>query len=90
VSTPNPILVAAAPSLIAALQAVNQFEVDIGTDPTKWVVTVEPAKLKLLGNLGLLLPGLVTSEVGAAEGVINSTTAGWITKLKAIETPAAA
>ena len=29
-STPNPALVAAAPSLIALLQAVQQFEVDMG------------------------------------------------------------
>lgn len=83
-STPNPVLVAAAPSLISALQAVQQFEVDIGPDPTKWVETVIPAKLKLLGSLGLLLPGIVSAEVGAGENLINTTTSGWITKLQSI------
>lgn len=87
-SSPNPVLVAAAPSLISALQAVMQFETDLGTDPTKWVETLEPAKLKLLGNLGLLLPGLVTAEVGAGMGVINATAQGWVTKLQAIAKPA--
>lgn len=87
-STPNPVLVAAAPSLIAALQAIQQFETDIGPDPTKWVLTVEPAKLKLLGALGLLLPGLEQSEVSVLATIINTTTAGWITKLEALSKPA--
>jgi hypothetical protein len=83
-STPNPALVAAAPSLIAALQAIQQFETDIGPDPTKWILTLEPAKLKLLGALGLLLPGLESSEVSALGTIINTTTSGWITKLQAL------
>lgn len=88
-STPNPALVAAAPSLIAALQAIQQFETDIGADPTKWLLTLEPAKLKLLGALGLLLPGLESSEVSVLGTIINTTTAGWITKLQAISKPPA-
>lgn len=87
-STPNPALVAAAPSLIAAIQAIQQFETDIGVDPTKWVLTVVPAKLKLLGALGLLVPGLEQAEVGALGTIINTTTSGWITKLQAISAPA--
>lgn len=87
-SSPNPVLVAAAPSLISALQAIQQFETDIGPDPTKWVETVVPAKLKLLGALGLLLPGLEQSEVSALGTVINTTTSGWITKLQALSKPA--
>lgn len=87
-STPNPALVAAAPSLIAAIQAIQQFENDIGPDPTKWVLTVEPAKLKLLGNLGLLVPGLEGAEVSALGTIINTTTSGWIAKLQALTKPA--
>jgi hypothetical protein len=83
-STPNPVLKAAAPTLIAALQAIQQFEVDIGPDPTKWILTIEPAKLKLLGNLGLLLPALEGAEVGVLGNIITSTTSSWITKLKAL------
>lgn len=88
-STPNPVLVAAAPSLIAALQAIQQFETDIGPNPTQWVLTLGPAKLKLLGALGLLLPGLEQSEVSALGTIINTTTSGWITKLQALSKPAA-
>ena len=83
-STPNPALVAAAPSLILAIKAIQQFETDIGPDPTKWVLTVEPAKLKLLGALGLLVPGLEGAEVSALGNIINTTTAGWLTHLEAL------
>lgn len=78
---------AAAPSLIAALQAFNQFETDIGTDPLQWAVKVPSAKLKFLGTLGLQLQPLIGAEVLAGEAVINTTTAGWITKLKALSAP---
>jgi hypothetical protein len=80
----NPVLVAAAPSLISAIEAIQQFETDIGTNIAQWPVTIPAAKLKLLGNLALLLPGLETSEVTALGTVINTTTAGWITQLKAL------
>lgn len=79
---------AAAPSLISALQAFNQFETDIGTDPLQWAVKVPAAKLKFLGTLGLQLQPLIGAEVVAAEAVINTTTAGWITKLQALKAPA--
>jgi hypothetical protein len=87
-STPNPALVAAAPSLIAAIQAVQQFETDIGTNIAQWPVTIPAAKLNLLGNLGLLVPGLEGAEVSALGNIINTTTSGWITKLQALVKPA--
>jgi hypothetical protein len=83
-STTNPVLAAAAPSLIAAIKAVQQFETDIGTDIAKWPITIPAAKLKLLGALGLLVPGLETSEVSALGTIINTTTSGWIAKLEAL------
>jgi hypothetical protein len=86
-STTNPVLIAAAPSLIAAIKAIQQFETDMGTNIAQWPVTIPAAKLKLLGALGLLLPGLETSEVSALGTIINTTTSGWIMKLEAL-TPA--
>lgn len=83
-SAVNPVLQAAAPSLIKAIQAVQQFETDIGTNVALWPMTVPAAKFKLLGNLALLLPGLEASGVTAAENIINDTTSGWITKLQAL------
>lgn len=84
-STPNPLLVAAAPSMIAALQAIQQFETDIGPNPAMWVANLPGAKLKLLGALALQLPELATSEVTGLETVINTTTSGWITKLQSLK-----
>jgi hypothetical protein len=75
---------AAAPSLIAALESLQQFETDMGANPLLWVANYPGAKLKLLGNLSLGLPSLATAEGGALENVITSTTSGWITKLKAL------
>jgi hypothetical protein len=79
---------AAAPSLISALEALQQFEADMGANPLLWATNYPGAKLKLLGNLSLGLPSLATAEGGALENVITATTTGWITKLKAL--PAAA
>jgi hypothetical protein len=83
-STQNPILAAAAPALINALQAIQQFETDLGPNPANWVVNLPGAKLKLLGTLALQLPTIATAEGAALNTVINTTTAGWITKLQAL------
>ena len=88
-SSPNPILVAAAPSLISALLALQQFETDMGPYPLVWVANYPGAKLKLLGTLALQLPTIATAEGGELETVINTTTSGWITKLQGLSKPAA-
>lgn len=97
-TTPNPILVAAAPSLISALQAFQAFEADMGANPLLWGANYPGAKLKLLGELALQLPALATAEGSELESVITTTTSSWITKLQAaivanpgaVATPAAA
>ena len=76
---------AAAPSLIGALQALQQFEADMGPNPLVWAANYPGAKLKLLGTLALQLPTIATAEGGALENVINTTTSGWITKLQALK-----
>ena len=86
-STPNPALVAAAPSLIALLQAVQQFEVDMGPNPLLWPVNYPGAKLKMLGSMALQLPAIATAEGAVLETIVNTTTAGWITKLQALSAP---
>lgn len=82
-STPNPIEVAAIPSAIAALQAIKQFNVDMGTDPTKWVLNYPGASLKLLGTLQMQVPTLLNSEGAAAQATVNSKLDSWITSLEA-------
>jgi hypothetical protein len=88
-STPSPVLIAAAPSLISALQAVQQFIGDMGTDPTKWALNFPGAELKLVGQLDLLLPGLLNAEGGAVETAINAKISSGIAALQALSKPAA-
>jgi hypothetical protein len=84
------VVAAAVPELVAALQAFSQFETDVGTDPTQWPVRFPAAKLKFLGTVGLQLQPLIGAEVTAGEGIINSTTAGWIAKLQSLAASATA
>lgn len=89
-STPNPVLVAAAPSIINALKAVEQFSLDIGTDPAKWVVTVPGALTKLLGTLELQIPLVVSAEGGALQAAVTAKVNDLIAKLTAATTTAPA
>lgn len=81
---PNPVLTAAAPSLIAAIQAIQQFFTTIGTDPQQWAAKLLPAQTVLLGQLGLQLPALAQAEVGAGFAAADNLMNGWIAKLKAL------
>jgi hypothetical protein len=81
-STPNPILAAAAPSLIAVLEAVQAFNTNIGSDPTKWALTVPGALTVLLGTIQLQVPTLAASEAATLQGDVNAKLATWIAKLK--------
>jgi hypothetical protein len=90
-STPNPILVAAAPAIINALNAVNQFATDIGPDPTKWALMVPGALQKLLGTLEMQIPIVATAEGGALQTVVNAKVTELIAKLNAaVAEPSAA
>ncbi len=88
-STPNPIEVAAAPSLIAALQAIEQFLADMGNNPLLWVANFPGAQLKLIGTIQLQLPSLATAEGGAIQTAINTQLTTWITQLQNLSKPAA-
>lgn len=80
-STPNPILTAAAPELIAILKAIQAFNTTMGPDPTQWVVKFPGAQTVLIGTVLLEVPALATAEGAALQTSINSTLSGWITKL---------
>jgi len=85
-SDPNPLLVAAAPSLIASLQALQTFVTNLGTDPTQVAVKFPGASAILLGQLELQLPALLASEFGAAQVAVNAQIGTLITKLQAATT----
>lgn len=76
---------AAIPTAIAALQALKQFEADLGPDPTQWVLTMPGAKLKLLGTLSLQLPVLAKAEAGALGAALGTQVDSWITTLQAAQ-----
>lgn len=88
-NTPNPALVAAAPSLIAVLEAAQQFNLDMGTNPAAWVVNFPGAQLKFVGAVQLALPQLEVAETGALMTEINGKIGALITQLQDLTVPPA-
>lgn len=82
-STPNPIVAAAAPSLVAVLTALQTFIGNLGTDPAQVAVKFPGALQVLLGNVELQLPVLAVAEFSALQGDANAKIAGWIKSLQA-------
>lgn len=76
---------AAIPTAIAALNALKQFEVDLGPDPMQWPLTAQGAKLKLLGTLSLQLPILAKAEAAALTSTLSTQVDSWIATLQAAQ-----
>jgi len=84
-STPNPVLKAAAPILITAVTELQTLINTILTgDPATAGMRAGPAAQIFLGQLGLLLPELGTAEVGAVNTDVQAKLGALITKLKAL------
>jgi hypothetical protein len=88
-STPNPALKAAAPELIAILQAIIQFNTNMGANPLMWVTNFPGASLQLQGAVLLQLPALATAEAGALQTIINTHLSTWEAQLQAAASGAA-
>jgi hypothetical protein len=88
-SSPNPILKAAAPTLILAIQ---DFKAAINTiltgDPMQIPLRAGPAAAILVGQLQLLLPGLAVAETGAVQADVNAKLDGIVSQLQALNAPA--
>lgn len=82
-STPNPVVTAAAPALIAALEAIQTFVGNLGTDPAQVAIKFPGALQVLLGTIELQVPALATAELGALQTEVNGKIAALIAKLKA-------
>jgi hypothetical protein len=80
-STPNPIVTAATPSLIAVLQALQAFIVNMGTNPAELAIKFPGAVQVLIGTVEMQFPALASSELGALQTDINTKIGEWITKL---------
>jgi hypothetical protein len=83
-STPNPVLAAAAPSLITILQAVQSLVANVGSDPAQIAIKFGPAVAMLLATIEMQLPGLASSEIGVLESQTNAKIGGWISQLKTL------
>lgn len=82
-STPNP-LQAAAPVLIADVQAIKQFVASMGPDPSKWVLNYPGAKLILVGTILQGLPELAQAEGTALDTAIGSHLDAVLAKLQGL------
>ena len=84
-STPNPILVAAAPTLI---QAIAYLKTCINTiltgDPAQIPLRAAPAAAILVSELQLLLPGLAVAETGVVTAEVNTKLDALTAQLQAI------
>lgn len=84
-STPNPVLKAAAPTLIQALTLVQTALATILTgDPAQIPLRAGPAAAILVAQLELLVPSLATAEIGAVNTDVQAKLAAVITKLQAL------
>lgn len=88
-SNPNPIEQAAIPSAIAILQAFQTFVTNLGTDPLEVAAKFPGALQIFLGSVELQGPALATSELSALQSTVNTTVAGWISKLQAAQAASA-
>ena len=82
-STPNPFVAAAAPSLIAILQALQSFLTNIGTDPAQVAVKFPGALQVFLGTVEMQLPAVATAELGAVQTEAAAKITALIAKLQA-------
>ena len=83
-STPNPIVKAAAPELMAIIDALSAGVTAMGPDPLQWAVKWPGVLLSLQGAILTQLPTLATAEGGALQTEVQSTMANWVSKLKAL------
>jgi hypothetical protein len=84
-STTNPVLKAAAPTLITAITDLQSLINTILTgDPLTAPARVMPAVEIFLGQLELLLPSLGVAEIGALNTDVNAKLEAIKTKLKAL------
>jgi hypothetical protein len=81
-STTNPVLTAAAPSLIAILQAAQTLIANLGTDPAQIAAKFPGAVQVFLGTVEMQVPALVQGEIGALQTDVNAKIAGWITSIQ--------
>jgi len=86
-STPSPVLVAAAPSIKATLQALSTFITNLGPDDEKLPETFPGALQVLLGSVELQLPVVVNAEWGMVQSDAQTKITGLIQRLDTAVAP---
>lgn len=79
----NDLVKAAAPAIVAVLQAFNQFIVNLGTDPAQIAAKFPGAVQVFLGTAELQLPAVITAELDAVQTDVQAKVAALIAKLQA-------
>ena len=82
-STPNPVVTAAVPEVVAVLQALQAFVTNLGTDPAQVAIKFPGALQVLIGQIELQLPVLAVAEFTALQSDVNTKISGWISALQA-------
>ena len=88
-STPNPLLVAAAPAIGAQIAALATLLTNLGPDPTKLPVTLSGAIDIFIGTVKLQLPVLVNAEWGVVISEGQAKLAALAKQLATAVTPSA-
>ena len=84
-STPNPALVAAAPGLLAVVNALQTFSTTVLTgDPAEIEVRFDAAFKILAGTIELQFPVLATAEIGVINTDVNAKLSSWASSLTAL------
>jgi len=78
----NPVVTAAAPSLIAVLQSVQAFISNLGTDPLQIPVKFPGALQVLIGTVEMQAPVLASAEFTTLQNEAIAKISGWITTLQ--------
>jgi hypothetical protein len=87
-NTPNnPILIAAAPALLAVVAAIETLIDNVGSDPAQVAVKWPGALQVFLGTIEMQLPVLAVGELGAVQVAAKARLAGVTTQLKALLAP---
>lgn len=73
----------AAPALIEVLKAIEQFVVNLGTDPAQLAVKFPGALAVLMGTVEMQLPVVAVAELGALQTAISARIAAAIASLQA-------
>jgi hypothetical protein len=82
------LVVAAAPSAIVLIKALQTLITNLGTDPVQMAAKFPGALAVLTGTLEMQIPALAQSELAAVQSDVNSKLDGFISYFEKLAKPA--